>query len=219
MTRRVGYDLIMIFLLGGPPRVGKSIISGKIQQKHAVSVISTDSLGAALESVLSPEAAPDLFVFDRFGKMPLVERKNLIMKDPAVLIDYIRKESYVVWKAVEAFTSRENNGGRDALVEGVAVLPELISRPKDIPYRVVFIGNQGENHKKNIKKFAEDNENDWMRNAGDQYIGVYATFVNRMSAYIEKEAVKYGFEYIEMANKSIKNITEEVMKSLGLSVR
>ena len=46
----------MIFLLGGPPRVGKSIISGKIQQKHAVSVVSTDSLGAALEVVLSPEA-------------------------------------------------------------------------------------------------------------------------------------------------------------------
>jgi 2-phosphoglycerate kinase len=49
----------MIYLLGGPPRVGKSIICSEIQQKQAVSVISTDTLGTVLESVLSPEAAPD----------------------------------------------------------------------------------------------------------------------------------------------------------------
>jgi 2-phosphoglycerate kinase len=207
----------MIFLLGGPPRVGKSIISRKIQQKHAISVISTDSLGAVLEKVLSPKEAPDLFVFDRFGKIPLNERIKLIMNDPGVLIDYVRRESYVVWKAVEAFTSRENNEGRDVLIEGVAVLPELISRLKDIPHRVVLIGNQGENHKKNNKRFAEKNKNDWMREAGDQYISVYTTFVNRMSAYIEQEAIKYGLAYIEMEKELFTNIADLVMKSLGLS--
>jgi 2-phosphoglycerate kinase len=207
----------MIFLLGGPPRVGKSIISNEIRQKHAVNVVSTDSLGAVLENVLSPETAPDLFVFDKFGKMPLAERVKLITKDPAELIDYVIKESHVVWNAVEAFARRENDEGRDALIEGVAVLPELISRLEDIPHRVVFIGNQGENHKENIKKFAEENENDWMRDVSDQYISVFAMFVKRMSAYIEQEAEKYGFEYIEMDKELFGNITEEVMKSLGLS--
>ena len=207
----------MIFLLGGPPRVGKSIISSEIQQKHAVSVVSTDSLGAVLENVLSPEEAPDVFVFDKFGKMPLAERVKLITKDPAELIDYVRKESHVVWKAVKAFTRRENDERRDALIEGVAVLPELINRLEGIPHRVVFIGNQGENHKVNIKKFAEENENDWMRDVSDQYISAFAMFVKRMSAYIEQEAKKYGFEYIEMNKELFGNITEEVMKSLGLS--
>ena len=70
----------MIFLLGGPPRIGKSIISREIRQKHAVSVVSTDSLGAVLENVLSPEAVPDLFAFDKFNKMPLAERAKLITK-------------------------------------------------------------------------------------------------------------------------------------------
>jgi len=207
----------MIFLLGGPPRVGKSIISRKIQQKYAMSVVSTDSLGAVLESVLSPEAAPDLFVFDRFGRMPRAERMKLIMKDPAAIIDYVRKESHVVWKAVEAFARRENDEGRDALVEGVAVLPELIGHLEDIPRRAVFVGNQGVDHKKNLKRFAEEDENDWLRDAGDQFINVYAAFVNRMSAYIEQEAIKYGLEYIEMDKKLFGNITEEVVKSLGLS--
>ena len=206
----------MIFLLGGPPRVGKSIISSEIRQKHAVSVVSTDTLGAVLENVLSPEAAPDLFIFGRFNEMPMAERVKLMMKDPAELIDYVRREGYVVWRAVEAFIRRENDEGRDVLIEGVAVLPALVSQLEDIPHRVVFIGNQ-EDHKENIKKSAEENEHDWMRDVGDQYIGAFAMFVKRMSAYIEQEAKKYGFEYIEMDKESFGDATEKVMKSLGLS--
>ena len=206
----------MIFLLGGPPRVGKSIISSEIRQKHAVSVVSTDTLGAVLETVLSPESAPDLFVFDKFNKMPMAERVKLITNDPAELIDYVRKESHVVWKAVDAFIRRENDEGRDALIEGVAVLPELVIRLENIPHRVVFIGNQGENHKEKIKKSAEENEHDWMRAVSDQYISAFAMFVKRMGAYIEQEAKKYGFEYIEMDKALFGNVTEKVMKSLGL---
>ena len=209
----------MIFLLGGPPRVGKSIISSEIQQRHAVSVVSTDTLGAVMGNVLNPEAEPDLFVFDKFNEMPMADRMKLIMESPEVLIGYVKKESYVVWEVVETFIKHENDDGRDVLIEGVAVLPELMSRLKDIPHRVVFIGNQGENHKENIKKYAEENEHDWMWNVSDQYISAFSVFVNRMSAYIEQEANKYGFEYMEMDNKSFKSATKDVMKSLGLSER
>ena len=207
----------MIYLLGGPPRVGKSIISTEIQQKHALSVVSTDTLGAVLENVLSPEAAPDLFVFSNFNEMAMAERVKVITKEPATLIDYVRKESHVVWKAVDAYIRRENDEGRDALIEGVAVLPELVMQIEDIPHRVVFIGNQGENHKENMKKSAAENEHDWLRDLSDQYISAFAMFVKRMSAYIEQEAKKYSFEYIEMDRKLFGNVTEEVMRSLGLS--
>ena len=44
----------MIYLLGGPPRVGKSIISKTITKKYSINVVSTDSLGAVLENVLDP---------------------------------------------------------------------------------------------------------------------------------------------------------------------
>jgi len=157
-----------------------------------------------------------LFVFGKFSEMPMAERVKL-MKDPAELIDYVRKESHVIWKAVEAFFRRENREGRDVLIEGVAILPELMSRLEDIPHRVVFIGNQGENHQENIKKFAEENEHDWMGGESDQYISAYAMFVKRMSAYIEQEAKKHGLDYIEMDKKLFGDVTEAVMKSLGLS--
>ena len=145
----------------------------------------------------------------------MAEREKLVMMNPTELIDYVRKESHVVWKAVEAFIRRENNEGRDLLIEGVAVLPELVSQLEDIPHRVVFIGNQGENHKENIKKSAEENDHDWMRGVSDQYIGAFAMFVKRMSVYIEQEAKKYGFEYIEMDKELFGDVTEAVKKSLG----
>ncbi len=208
---------LMIFLLGGPPRVGKSIIASEIRKKHAVSVVSTDTLGAVLENVLSPEAAPDLFVFGKFNEMPMAERVKSMMKDPAELIDYVRKESHVVWKAVETFIKRENDEGRDVLIEGVAILPELVSRLENIPHRVVFIGNQGENHKENIKKSAEENEHDWMRDVSDEYISAFAMFVKRMSTYVERETKKYGYEYIELDKELFGDAIEEVIKSLGLS--
>jgi 2-phosphoglycerate kinase len=209
----------MIFLLGGPPRIGKSIISSEIRQKCAVSVVSTDTLGAVLENVLSPEVTPDLFVFNKLTEMPLSEQVKFIMRNPAELIDYVRKESCVVWKAVEAFIRRENDEGRDILIEGVAILPEFMSQLKDIPHRVVFIGNQGANHIENIKKSVEENDFDWMRGVSDQYIDAFAMFVNRMSGYIEQETKKYGFKYIEMDKELFSDVTEDVMKSLGLSAR
>jgi 2-phosphoglycerate kinase len=170
-----------------------------------------------LENVLSPEAAPDLFVFDRFDKLPMTERVKTIMKNPTEFIEYARRESHVVWRGVEAFIRKENKEGRDALIEGVAVLPELVSQLENIPHRAVFLGNQGENHKEHIKRFAEENEYDWMRDVSDQYIDAYAMYVKQMSIYIQQEAKKYGFEYIEMDKELFGIVTEQVMKSLGLS--
>ena len=207
----------MVFLLGGPPRVGKSIISGEIRKKHALNVVSTDTLAAVLENVLDPEKTTDLFAFDRFYEKPAAERVKIMLMDPAVLIETVRRESQVVWRAVEAFIRRENDEGRDVLIEGVAILPELVSQLKDIPHRVVFVGNQGENHKENIKKAAQENEQDWMRGARDVYIDAFASFVRRMSAHIEQEAVRFGFAYLEMASKPLEDVTAAVVKSLKLS--
>ena len=143
----------------------------------------------------------------------------MITSDFAEPIDYVLKESHAVWKAVAAFARRENEEGRDVLIEGVAVLPELVNQLDDIPYRVVFLGNQGEHHKENIKKSAEQYENDWMRDRSDQYISIFALFVNQVSVNVELEANKYGYEYIELSKKQFTSIPEKVMMSFGLSTK
>lgn len=206
----------MIFLLGGPPRVGKSIIADMVRREYALSVVSTDSLGAVLEEVLDPETAPDLFVFDKFYKMPESEQVKSLKTDPDLLIEYVRKESSVVWRAVEVFIRREHNEKREALVEGVAVLPELMERIEDLPCRVVLIGNQGKAHKDNIMQYAQENEHDWMRGVSDAYVDAFSVCVNRMSAYLEQEADKYGLEYIEMDQERFEDVAQRVKEVLYL---
>ncbi len=209
----------MIYLLGGPPRVGKSKISSEIRNQYSVSVVSTDTLGAVLDSVLSRDEYPDLFIFAKFNELPLVERVILLNRNPEELIEYVKNESRIVWKAVEAFIRRENNEGKDVLLEGVAILPELIGRIEDVPHKVVFVGNHGEKHGEKIKKYAEENEHDWMRGVSEEYIDAFALFVNRMSVYIEQEAKKNNFDYIEMDRKLFRDVTIEVIQLLGMNSR
>ena len=206
----------MIYLLGGPPRVGKSIISKAIPKKHGISVVSTDALGAILENVLKPEAEPGLFVFTRFNERPAADRIKLMDGNTPELVNYLIEEGRAVWKAVEPFILKEDQEGRDVLIEGVAVLPELVRQIKDIDYRAVFIGNQGSKHKENIKNSAKENEHDWLRNSSDEYTDALAAFVVRMSGYIENEAHKYGFEYVEMAKRPFQDVAGIIVESLGL---
>ena len=201
----------MIYFIGGPPRVGKSIIAKAITTKHGISAVSTDSLGAVLETVLDPEAEPGLFAVSRFNEMAEADRIRLMVRNTTRRIDYQIEESVAVWRAVEPFVLREQDEGRDLVAEGVAVLPELVAQLEGVAYRVVFVGNQGYKQQENIKRSAKENEHDWMRHASDEYRDAFAAFVVAMSSYIEKEAHRYGFEYIEMDGKPFNEAVAEVV--------
>lgn len=204
----------MIYFLGGPPRVGKSIMARAITSQHGISAVSTDSLGVVLETVLDPEAEPGLFAISRFNGLAEADQMKVMVENPTKRIDYQRQESTAVWRAVEPFILREQDEGRDLVVEGVAVLPELVAQLEDVDSRVVFVGNQGHKQKENIKRSAKENEHDWMRHASDEYIAAFATFVATMSSYIEKEAHKCRFEYIEMDGQPFNGTVAKVVNVL-----
>lgn len=109
----------MVYLLGGPPKVGKSVISETITRKHGINVVSTDSLGAVLEEVLNPEIEPGLFAVNRFNERAEGDKIDSVLKNTTELIDYIIEESKAVWKGVRPFILRERDEGRDVMIEGV----------------------------------------------------------------------------------------------------
>ena len=206
----------MIYLLGGPPRTGKSVLSAQICRKHGLSAVSTDSLGAALEHVLTPEAEPDLFVFAKFNELPMEERVGLMTGDPNVFLNCAIAESRVIWRCAKAFIAKEQDEGRDVLIEGVAVLPELVAELQNIDYRVVFIGNRGSAHSDNIRQGVRENARDWMGSVSDDYIEAFAGVVRRMSAFLEEEAKRFGFPYFEMDGKPFGGVASTLAQWLGL---
>ena len=204
----------MIYLLGGPPRVGKSMVSTTITKRHGISGVSTDSLGAVLENALDSKTAPGLFVCERLNEMALVDRIHLMAKNTSKRIDWQVEEARATWMAVPPFIQREEDEGRDVLIEGVAVLPQLVSQLEHPDCRAVFVGNQGDNLEENIRRSAEENENDWMRDAGDDYVNAFGIFVRQMSRYIEKEARERGLAYVEMGDMPFGDAVETVVDSL-----
>jgi len=204
----------MIYFLGGPPRVGKSKISKLITTRHGIGSVSTDSLGAVLENVLDPERAPGLYAVSRFNEMTAAERIDLMVDETSRRIGYQIEEGRATWRAVEPFIRREEEEGRDVLVEGVAVLPELVAQLEDIDYRAVFVGNRGESHGENIRRGATEDDRDWMRDASDDYIQAFAVLVRQMSHFIQKEAHSHGLAYIEMSETPFGDAIDEVIHSL-----
>ena len=95
----------MIYLLGGPPRVGKSIISKMITKKYCINVVSTDSLGAVLENVLDPELEPGLFIVNRFNEMCVEDRIDLMAKNTTERINYQIDENRAL-ESCNAFCSK-----------------------------------------------------------------------------------------------------------------
>ena len=204
----------MIYFLGGPPRIGKSIIAKAITRQHGINAVSTDSLGVVLETVLRPEAMPSLFAVSRFNEMPEAERIRSLVENPSHRIDCQREESTAVWRAVVPFVLREQEEGRDLVTEGVAVLPELVAQLEGVDYRAVFLGNRGLTQKEDIKRGAIEHEHDWMRRASDEYIAAFASFVAEMSSYVEKEARAFGFDYVEMGRRPFTDAVPVVVELL-----
>lgn len=204
----------MIYFLGGPPRIGKSIIAKAITRQHGINAVSTDSLGVVLETVLPPEAIPSLFAVSRFNELPEAERTRSLLENPSSRIDCQIEESTAVWRAVVPFVLREQEEGRDLVTEGVAVLPELVAQLEGVDYRAVFLGNRGLTQKEDIKRGAIEHEHDWMRHASDEYIAAFAAFVAQMSSYVEKEARTYGFDYFEMGGRPFNDAVPEVVDLL-----
>jgi len=204
----------MIYFIGGPPRVGKSMIAGTIARQHGISAVSTDSLGAVLEAILPPESNPDVFAIARFNELPEADRVELMAETPARRLDDQIRESTAVWQAVEPFILREQEEKRDVVVEGVAVLPELVAQLEGVEYRAVFVGNQSHTLKENIRRSAEENPQDWMRLASDEYVVAFAACVDQMSAYIEREAFAFGFNYIEMGKSPFEDALGQAAAAL-----
>jgi len=204
----------MIYLLGGPPRVGKSKISNLITARHGISSVSTDSLGAVLENVLDPQTAHGLFAVSKFNELPLADRIDLMVEETRRRIDLQIAECRATWQAVAPFIRREAEEGRDVLVEGVAVLPELVARLGETDYRAVFVGHRGEDHEENIRRSAAEDDHDWMRDASDDYIHAFAVFVQQMSHSIAREAHEHGLAYIEMSELPFDDAVDAVIRSL-----
>jgi 2-phosphoglycerate kinase len=116
-----------VILIGGAPTVGKSYLARKIAEELDLPWISTDTVREQMRQVVRKEDYPHLFIHANATAETAVE--FLTHNTAKEIVDHQNKESLEVWKGVEALINTDYVWG-SFVVEGVAVLPSLISELK-----------------------------------------------------------------------------------------
>ena len=197
------------YFIGGAPRVGKSSLALKLQERHHLPCASTDSLRAQLRQSIRPEDQPDLFYLDTLNADE-ANMARLMREHTSELIASADRESAAVWPAIKDFVSSNLIAGRDVLVEGVAILPPLVAQ-LDIDYSVVYLGNQSPSHAQIIQDYAKSHPDTWLGSLQPDTVAAFAQFSRAYSNHISQHAALFNQPYLEMSDQSFS-------KGLGLAL-
>lgn len=115
----------MVYLVGGAPRCGKTILSKAIAKEKGISWLSTDSIWAIVTATTPVSQLKKKFPY----------RKYDFRKDPpGTILKAEITESKTLWPAIEALIKDLVDRHEDYVIEGVHLMPELVRELKGTRY-------------------------------------------------------------------------------------
>ncbi|PIR89461.1 MAG: hypothetical protein COU07_00990 [Candidatus Harrisonbacteria bacterium CG10_big_fil_rev_8_21_14_0_10_40_38] len=204
------------YFLGGPPRVGKSIIAFALADKVHGHVVSTDAIRNAARKT-SFQKDGDLFIVEKTETVSEKEWIENHLNNPKKIVEYQNRESKALWSSIESFCNSFCEDDTVHIVEGVAIISSLVAGMKNKPENVVFVGNTSENHLKSLLEHVRDfPRKDWMSALGysEERIEAMASFIKEMSLYFKSEAEKYGFPYFEISDDNFQSSIGSIVEKL-----
>lgn len=194
----------MIYLIGGAPRCGKTILAKKLAAKKKISWISTDSIWSIIKAV-----TPEKETKKKFPGFCLACPKNKYhfeIYDPQLLAEKEIIESETIWPGIKAFIKYQIDFKQDFIVEGINLLPKLVNQLKKTNYwkdiKIVYLVKTDlDKIKQGIPK--NKKEFDWILAGGIDKPGRLdkaAAMIQYESLYFKREAEKYGFNVVDTSN-------------------
>lgn len=208
----------MIYLIGGPPKCGKTTLAKKLAQEYGISWISADTLQNIVWAYTPREKHSSFFPHSYLRG----ESNDDFYAEhsPQQIIENYVAQGKTTYDAISMMAETYLIDKDDFIVEGYQVTPEIVDR--------VF-KKFGKEHVKAVflvkydeQKFIQDihkstTQNDWIiRKTKDEatYRRI-AKIIAEYSHYFENEAKKYGFKIFTMDNDFEKqlSIIEKDLKS------
>lgn len=133
----------MIYLIGGPPRAGKTILSKKLSRKLHIPCISVDTLEGIVKAHTPKDKIKTNYPKDEIRNK--TKHSNDVMytrySSREIMRAYVR-QAKSSWKAIELFVEAEVVEGNDYILEGHQIHPALAAKfkkkyPDDI--REIFL--------------------------------------------------------------------------------
>ncbi len=185
----------MIYLIGGSPRCGKSILSRQMAKKHNLPYLSTDNIRPIIMAYFPEEKWDKHFPFEEMFNVADVDgyyKKHTLEQ----ILNADLKEAQTCWPGIKRLIDHLLVCKMDYIIEGVYLLPKLISEFTDNPnIKAGFLLKLDE--AKILDGLKKHKGTDWLLdNIKDkETLKIAAKSIVVYSKYFKKEAEKYNFKY------------------------
>jgi len=213
-----------VYFIGGPARVGKTIVAERIMRRKHLVIVSTDVIRAAVRKVLIGESRVSIEEINFKGKATF-RRPGDLKVHKVTFEKSSDKDDELAWAGtlglIETY-DRKNNV--DVLIEGIAVTPERVSRIKlkNLAIRAVFIGYGDESHADSVIAYSKK-EGDWVQTWLKEHDGDDTNVKDWLrkgvvkSKRVEKLAKKFGYGYFDITKRPFKEQVQAVADYLLLN--
>lgn len=206
----------MIYLIGGPPKCGKTTLAKKLSKEYNIPWISADTLQNIIKVYTPKEKHKILFPHSylRGGSNDEFYSKHSAKE---IIKNYV-KQGKATYDAISMMAETYLVDEDDFIVEGYQITPEIVNR---------ILKKFGKEHIKAVflikcdeQKFIQDihkstTPNDWIirKTKDEATYGKIAKMISEYSNYFEKEGEKYRLTVFNMDN-SFKEQLNLIVKNL-----
>ncbi|MDO8657664.1 MAG: hypothetical protein Q7K55_02910 [Candidatus Levybacteria bacterium] len=209
----------MIYLIGGPPKCGKTTLAKKLSKKLSIQWVASDTLQVVVREYvsryISKKGMDKLYPHNAMkGK---TNDETYSLNTPKQIAKNYIDQAKASYGAVDMFSICEITDGNDYIIEGYHITPQLVAqlikKYGRKHFRVLFLV------KSDVEKFVRDvkkssNPNDWILRKTQKKETFYkiAEMISYYGQFFEKEAKKYKFNVLNMDN----NFGEQLEKAMQL---
>ncbi len=193
----------MIYLIGGPPRCGKTTLAKAMSKRFGIPWISTDMLEVVSGGYVTREQWNKSHPYSLLRRKYKTNDAFYSKLTPQEIVKVLRQQAKATALAIDMAAICEINDGNDYIIEGYHIEPSLAAKlakkygKKN--FQTIFVT------KHNPVAFARDvkksiTPNDWLivGTKKEETFFKVGKMVSLFSKNFESEAKKYGFKVYKM---------------------
>lgn len=209
----------MIYLIGGPPRCGKTTTAKNLAKKLGISWISADTLETIVERYTPEGYRQELFPRTVMYKKAKLSNDAVYKKYPVkYILNTFFRQARSVQLAIETVVFFYDKNNEDVIIEGYQLFPDFVAKLKKKYRKVnpIFLTRFSVG---GIIKSARKNTtiSDWITKTTKSEITLkkIALLISQFSLYYEKEAKKHKmpvFNVDGIFKKDMERVVKRLLK-------
>ena len=202
----------MIYLIGGAPRCGKTILSKQIAQQKNIPWISTDMIRSIVLACTPKAQMNKKFPYEKLQQeKQATPYQDVNFNPPRRLLLAEIAESKSLWPSIRKMIEHLIDCELDYVLEGVHLMPGLVSQLKGTSYwkqvKLVYLVKTDLDEIKN-GFLKNTSKHDWLAGAfkNTELLNRVARMVQTKSAYITDQAKKHDFTVVDTGRDFAKKL-------------